>query len=578
MENISEATKKNWKRLNVNEKDKKLDSRANKTNSQKQIIPTELFINKANVEKVKLILEKIKEIKEKQEMTLKEIMHSFSMNYLNVNGLIDENLDSNKRNVQNILNEYKEIKIINEVYSISLPENEIDILGIIYQCLQKEGSKNKKGSYYTPLFIVEDMIKNITNKENKKILDPCCGTGMFLIGADVKDPTNLYGYDNDEIALEIAKVNLIVKYKDIEFEPKIEKKDFFNEKIDDKFDCIITNPPWGAKNFEVNMVDYYGLRSNESFAYALYKSMNIIAKNGQIIFLLPESFLNVKTHADIRRYILDNVSIEKIYKYNNIFSGVITKFVGIILQNKETKNKRIKIFDLGKEYFEDIEDVLKSPNNVITSNVEIDKEIIKKIYSRPYETLKNSEWGIGIVTGNNKEKLVSNKQDGFEKIYTGKEVSEYNLLPCKNYVKYNREEFQQCAPDKLYRAKEKFIYKFISKRLVFAYDNAGSLVLNSANILIPKFKKVQNKVALALLNSMIFKYLYMKKFGEIKILRGNLEQLPFTLFEDDVVKRIEDMVNLRLKEQITDNEIDNYLFEVYSLNNDEIEHIKDVVK
>ena len=38
------------------------------------------------------------------------------------------------------------------------------------------------------------------------------------------------------------------------------------------------------------------------------------------------------------------------------------------------------------------------------------------------------------------------------------------------------DKFQQCAPDDLYRAQEKLIYKFISKNLVFAYSIIKDLI------------------------------------------------------------------------------------------------------
>lgn len=574
MSQISKTTRKNWEKLKVNENEKKLDSRANKTKSQKKIIPVELFLHKKNIEKVKIILEKIKKIKNNN---LKEIMHNLSLSFLINNKLLDNDLNTKKENVKKLLFEYNKINIYKEILEISLPKNEKDILGIIYQSLQNEGNKNKSGSYYTPNFIVKDMLKNIKLENNKTILDPCCGTGMFLLGLHSNNPENIYGFDIDEIAIEIAKVNLIVKYKNFEFSPNILKKDYFNDKIDLKFDYIITNPPWGAKNLKINIDDYKELKSKESFSYALYKSINILKNNGKIVFLLPESFLNVKTHSDIRKYILENISFEKIVKYSEIFTGVVTKVISIVLKKSKRHANKIKIFDNGIEYFDNVKDILNNKNKVITINMRIDKNIIDKIYSKKFETLGNSIWGLGIVTGNNKEKLLQNKKEGYEKIYTGKEVSEYKLLPCKNYIKYIRENLQQVAPDEIYRAPEKFAYKFISKKLVFAYDNTGSLFLNSANVLIPKFKNVTNKVALALLNSTIFQYLYIKKFGEIKILRGNLEQLPFTIFSEEDTKNIEEMVEKRFDNKIGDTEINNYLYKIYNLKNEEINYIEEVV-
>ena len=92
----------------------------------------------------------------------------------------------------------------------------------------------------------------------------------------------------------------------------------------------------------------------------------------------------------------------------------------------------------------------------------------------------------------------------------------------ENYINYTRENFQQVAPENIYRAKEKLVYKFISKKLIFAYDNKQRLFLNSANILIPKLENYTIKDVMTFLNSTLFQYIYTKKFNELKVLKGNL--------------------------------------------------------
>ena len=42
-----------------------------------------------------------------------------------------------------------------------------DILGAVYQSLMSEGDKNKKGSYYTPRSIVNDMIADVIVNDNE---------------------------------------------------------------------------------------------------------------------------------------------------------------------------------------------------------------------------------------------------------------------------------------------------------------------------------------------------------------------------------------------------------------------------
>lgn len=111
-------------------------------------------------------------------------------------------------------------------------------------------------------------------------------------------------------------------------------------------------------------------------------------------------------------------------------------------------------------------------------------------------------------------------------------MTPYRLKPLKLFIRYNRNELQQVAKEKYYRAKEKLVYKFVSDKLVFAYDESATLVLNSANILIPRAPTMSTKTVLAFLNTELYQYLYRVLFAEIKILKGNLLQLPFPLLSE----------------------------------------------
>ena len=188
-------------------------------------------------------------------------------------------------------------------------------------------------------------------------------------------------------------------------------------------------------------------------------------------------------------------------------------------------------------------------------------------------------WALGIVTGDNRKHIVSTFEEGTELIYTGKEVSKYFLNPSNKYIKYDRQNFQQVAADCLYRAPEKLIYKFISKKLVFAYDNNSNLFLNSANILIPKMKTHSVKTALAFLNSEIFQYIYMKKFNELKILKGNLLQLPFPILTDENFRNLENLVDLYLANRniLHLNEIDDMIYKIFGIIDKEKQYIKEEI-
>ena len=574
---ISSATRDNWNRLNIDESDieNRLSKRANKRLSKKNIIPIEYFSDIKNLSVLNSILEYVEE----NSLSTIAVIYNLALNYLSTVGLLKFQsgfpITTNKY-IEEILQPFKYFEIDSFLQGVEYPKNEKDFLGIVYQSLMKEGVKNKKGSYYTPDCIISSF-KGLEAEE--MFLDPCCGTGSFILAvADkIQNPRNIYGCDLDEVAVFIAKINLIVKFKDIEFSPNIYNNDFLldNEIPQNYFDIIATNPPWGAMPKCDYSNNFSYIKSNETFSFFIANSYKYLKDHGKAFFVLPISILNVKVHADIRRFILDNFSVKEIICYGRIFDSVLSEVVSLeLLKFKDGDFVHIKTPHLKTKISVDV--YKNNVNNVFSLYGEQDFNILNKIYSNPYETLKNSTWGLGIVTGNNKNFINKNNSGNLEKIYSGKNLSKYFILDTDNFIDYKRNSFQQVAPDFIYKADEKLVYKFVSKKLVFAYDNQKRLFLNSANILIPKMKTHSIKTVLAFLNSKLFQYVYYVKFNELKVLKSNLLQLPFLLLPDTDKKQIESFVEdyIKLKNNDILSKIYNYIFNLFNLSEDEILYVE----
>ena len=148
--------------------------------------------------------------------------------------------------------------------------------------------------------------------------------------------------------------------------------------------------------------------------------------------------------------------------------------------------------------------------------------------SIPHDTLKDrAAWGLGIVTGNNKKFIRSKPAKGHIPVYRGADILPGSLKPASSFMPSDMGLYQQVAPVRFYEAKEKLIYRFISSRLVFFYDDQQRHVLNSANMLVPhKDFPIPTKLLAALLNSDFMNWVFVKLFNTHKILRSNLESLP----------------------------------------------------
>lgn len=484
-----------------------------------------------------------------------------------------------KENVHSVLREYSEIQIIDTLVTIPLPNNEFDILGLIYQSFLREGKKNIIGSYYTPQKIAHNMTKDFNFSDGKLFLDPCCGSGAFLLSVKVNNPNQIFGIDNDRIAVLISKINLLIKYNNFDFNPQVYCFDFLMVNsiytkypvFWKKFDYIATNPPWGSMVNNYNLG--YSISSKESFSYFFIAAYKKINSNGIIRFLFPESILNVNIHKDIRKFILNVAGIISITKYDDMFSGITTKFIDIKCGYGYDKEK-FTLYSSGQKRIIDIKTVYQTKDIIFNFLSYDDMSIIRTVKNMGCYSLINSIFALGIVTGDNKGKLSSICIGKMEKIYTGKEIQPYILNHAKNYILYDRSSFQQVAKEEIYRAPEKLAYKFISRKLIFAYDNNANLFLNSANILIPKIPSMSIKSVMAFLNSSLFQFMYIKLFGGVKILKKNLIELPFPKISKIDDTNLTTLVDDVLRGDNSKKEtIDRYIFSIYGLTENQIIYV-----
>lgn len=568
---ISKATEYNWKKLNSNSAEK-LTKRANKTQSKKRVIATS-YLDYAPANQLLDIVSSI-------EASVGDIMYSVCVSFLKYHNIFD------KRNVQAFISQYTNHRLI----AISVPERvwdeNNDVLGFIYQSLITEGDRNLTGQYYTNQKVVDYMTKKKSLVDGETFLDPCCGSGAFLLSVQTNTPECLFGFDINPIAVMIAGVNLLVKYAEKDFVPQVYCLDFLKknlfeserENIPFGFDNIYTNPPWGADKNGFYISSYPEIKSKERSSMVIVESLKRLNSNGNFYFLLPTSLLKIKNHSDVRKYILSNTSIQKIDLYSDRFDGVFTDYFSINLSRASTNNQKY-IVSTGDETINIVlsESERQSGTIVVEQLTEIDKSIIRKIESRRHDDLKHSQWALGIVTGDNRNKVKKEMATGLEPVYTGKQVMPFRLREESSYISFAPESFQQCAKEDLYRAPEKLIYRFIARYPIVAYDDKQCLCLNSANILIPELDSISIKSVAALLNSSLYHYYYSIKFSDIKVLKGNLQELPFpklTKCQDEMLCNLVSSIQSFYFSEDYQRELDETVYSLFEITPTEQEQIR----
>lgn len=410
-------------------------------------------------------------------------------------------------------------------------------ISITYENALPESHKNKEGIYYTPEWIISDMLSKVKLTSDQTFLDPCCGTGNFIIQA-IKSgisPENVYGYDTDPIAVEITKKRI---YEETGYLSKnIIHADFlktahqlFQKNI--QFDFIFTNPPWGKKikkELKEKYAKLYGCgKSTDTTSIFMAASLPLVKPNQYLGFLIQEAFFNISTFEDIRNKILER-KITHLIDYNKPFKNIFTKAHAIIVQNTSCSNHHVIECQYNNKFFQKQQQSLKeNPKKIFNFwTDETESNIIRYLYSIPHITLKNRAiWGMGIVTGNNKKYCFPYPQKDYLPIFKGSDIAKNSIKSPSLYIKPDFSKFQQVPDLNLYNAPEKIIYRFISPNLCFFYDNQQRLILNSANFFIPKNIPISAQQLTDILNSEIINWLFKKLFNTHKILRSDIEELP----------------------------------------------------
>lgn len=570
MPRISKATEYNWKKLHSDSKEK-LTKRANKTLSTKRITATS-YLDDSDANK---LLQRVLAV----DSAIADIMYTLVWSAFSQKGLLL------KKNVQVFLQKYSNLECLNIDVPQGIWESGKDILGFIYQSLVTEGEKNITGQYYTARSVVDYILNGKTLSDTETFLDPCCGSGAFLMGVSTNNPSNLYGFDINPIAVMIASANLIIKYSDIEFTPHIYCIDylgkdlFFNNRADIpfKFDNIYTNPPWGSDKDGRYTANYPFIKSKERASMVIAESLSRLKEKGTLYFLLPTSLLKIKSHSDIRKYILSKTTIRQIDLYKDRFDGVFTDYFSIKVCPRKTRQQTYVVTSDSGSTTVTLSDSDYASATIATENFStIDSSIISKMESSCNDKLSHSTWALGIVTGDNKNKVKKEKAEGLEPVYVGKHVDPFKLKNESSYILFDPESFQQCAKEEYFRAPEKLIYRFIARYPIVAYDDKQCLCLNSANILIPELDGISIKSVAALLNSTLYHYYYTLRFSDIKVLKGNLQELPFPKLtkeqDEELCSLVTDIQSTSFSTKYK-QELDQKVYSIFGINPVEQEQI-----
>ena len=271
--------------------------------------------------------------------------------------------------------------------------------------------------YYTDCnYITSYMMKLLDVKKNESIIEPCAGEGAFI-----KKIIDL-DFDNDISAIEIDKKSIDFlkhNYKNI----NLFHKDFlnFNEK---KADKIIGNPPYGAiqsveKKKELKKT-FKGFYVKETYTLFILHSLNLLKENGRLVFIVPDTFMNLHMHKKFRNYILNQFLIESITLFSSkFFPGVNFGYAGLaIISIKKTNiaKKNIKFPVFGKiNNKNDFLNITADPDHYLIDYLTYEDCIYNESFYLTKEKWMKSLFVKNHITINNVGKVVTGFYSGDDK-------------------------------------------------------------------------------------------------------------------------------------------------------------------
>ncbi|MEB8094100.1 SAM-dependent methyltransferase [Staphylococcus caprae] len=222
---------------------------------------------------------------------------------------------------------------LNEKLKKNIKHSDMDILGNFYGEFVKYGGSdgNSLGIVLTPRHITNLMCDLIDINENDYVLDPCCGSGGFLIAAMNKmlEKTNdenkkaeikqeqLHGIELQQKLFTIATTNMILRG---DGKSNLKRDDIFHvekELYKDKITKALINPPYSqAKTKNLSHL------SEISF---INETLSLMKTGSKLAAIVPQSTMIGKTKNDknYKREILENHSLDTVITLNkDTFYGV----------------------------------------------------------------------------------------------------------------------------------------------------------------------------------------------------------------------------------------------------------------
>lgn len=260
-------------------------------------------------------------------------------------------------------------KLINLIDETEWTSLGVDVKAQAYEgLLEKAANEGKKGAgqYFTPRVLIQSIVRVMkpdprTHKEFT-ISDPACGTGGFLVSAyewfvdqtkgamdrDVAKRIKKSTYYAQELVARPRRMALMNLYLH-GVEPHITLGDtIYDPPSGDRFDCILTNPPFGTKgaNQAPTRDDFTIETSNKQLNFVQHV-MKVLKPGGRAAMVLPDNCLFEGKAGEVFEILMQDCNLHTILRLPR---GTFTPYsqgvkANVIFFQKGIPTEDVWIFD-----------------------------------------------------------------------------------------------------------------------------------------------------------------------------------------------------------------------------------------
>ena len=367
------------------------------------------------------------------------------------------------------------------------------------------------------------------------------------------------------------------------------------------FDIVIGNPPYvNIVNLEANYRAYlqkhYTITKNkvDLYAYFVEMSKKIINNDGQITFIIPQTWKATDSFEKFRRLIFDNFRLLQVVNLNMGTFDAVVRPVIIQLQSGSTSDYVISIRDDKFKEIDQIEvkEVLQSAHYVLdTESTQTDKKLFRKIERGTKQLGSILQFTRGIKTSNDKRFISSYVKDkDSHPVYRGKNIKAYTLNWKGEYIWYRPDLMREkigCVPHEkeLFEAEEKIICQRVnsSMQLLAAYDKEKNYFLDTT--IVSKYDTLvegyEIKYILGLMNSKLINYWYCFKYRMPTIGLYELHSIPVrpapAEIQKEICRKVDEILEktaVKMPFEEIAYDIDEIIFDLYEISQDERNYIR----